>query len=421
MSGRAYSTQAPERAPRPVQRPENLNIGASNASAVGRAEAIEKLRAWLGLQFSRVSNSPIMTQIRDTDAVLAFLENAWFEFETTGVLPALSTTPPNSMGVLQSRIALPLELVGEVRPLIDLTEPSYKPRTSIDWNARLGIPEYRTQSDNLAAPEATCNTTTLAMILERLGYSREDLIVVMEKRFGITDANADEKTQVWEQKSRTYINSVMNDSAAYRRIRGTSSVSRDDRAGLAKEFREQAQLEDLIDMLLKDMGISRYGVISEPTKFLEELSGENAGNTEIIWNSNWSSLSEKVRNCLENGGAAALSFKHKGTRAKASHIVAVLSVESDGFKVDDPYGDVREDYNPRKWDDAYWSRNSNGDLRSSRDVQKNEQGDFDDWGVDWMVDLPDSEEKGKESFLTTNQITKGFKYVQLFHRPKEEE
>ena len=416
MSGQSHSHLAPERSSRPAARRANPGLGLSNAmtaSTLLRTTTIEQLRPWLQEQYTRISEIPVIAQIQESNAVLAFLENAWFSFEETGELPPLSSVPGPSILLEQSRVAIPMELASEVRPLIDLTEPS----GAIDWNARLGIPEYRTQSDNLVGPEATCNTTTLAMILERLGYSRQDLIEAMEVRFAVNDETQEERTQVWEQKALAYINSVMNDSRAYRRIRGQASVSRTERTAIAETFREQAQLEDLLDLLLKDMGLSRYGIISEPTMLLRELSGDQAGETEIIWNSHWDTLKEKVGSCLDNGGAAALSFRHKGTRGSDTHIVSILFVEEGGFEIDDPYGDVRADYNPEKYDDAYWARDEEDNLIQSRSRQRNQAGGFDDWGVDWMMDLPSFEEKGKETFLSSEVIRKGFNYVQLFHRP----
>ena len=424
MANRSYSTSAPESSPRPQRRSTNSDFGRTNSvsvNSIARATAIEELRPWLQQQYERVLQTPVMTHIREANRVLSFLEYAWSQFEEAGELPALESTSIQSLTFSQARVAIPMELAGEVRPLINMTETAHIPSGAIDWNARLGIPEYRTQSDNFAAPEATCNTTTLAMILERLGYSRSDLIEAMENRFGITASSAEERNRVWEQHALAYINTVMNDSNVYRRIRGQASVTRRDRAELAENFRERAQFEDLLDLLLEDMGISRYGIISEPTRLLRELSGDDAGNTEMIWSSNWTTLSEKVKNCVENGGAAALSFRHKGSRSAGTHIVSILVVEENGFRIDDPYGDVREDYNPRQYDDAYWSRNTSGNLIQSRtsSFQQNEAGEFDDWGVEWMLALPELEERGKETFLSTEQIRRGFNYVQLFHRPNE--
>ena len=68
---------------------------------------------------------------------------------------------------------VPTPLIDNARPLIETLEKVQ--------------PEYRTQSDNLIPPEASCNMTSLAMALERMGYGREDAMGAIDgelrKRF----------------------------------------------------------------------------------------------------------------------------------------------------------------------------------------------------------------------------------------------
>jgi hypothetical protein len=147
--------------------------------------------------------------------------------------------------------------------------------------------------------------------------------------------------------------------------------------------------------------------------------GRPTPTSEKLWEKRWNRLAPQVRECIENGGAAALSFKHKGSRHKdATHIVSILAVEDDGFRIDDPYGEIRSDYNRDAWDDAYWSRNENNRLIGDRDrsTQQNVQGDIDDWGTAWARDLSEEEERGRESFITSAQVRSSMFYVQLFYR-----
>ncbi len=64
-------------------------------------------------------------------------------------------------------------MIGTVRELIGQVEAQ---DGVSDWRARLGCPRYRNQVDNAVNGEATCGATTTAMIWERLGISRADVI-----------------------------------------------------------------------------------------------------------------------------------------------------------------------------------------------------------------------------------------------------
>jgi hypothetical protein len=95
--------------------------------------------------------------------------------------------PADSTG--KAKETVPTPLIDNARPLIEklerMTPDAATPGagtnpdgahigTGSDWNTKLGVPEYRTQSDNLIPPEASCNMTSLAMALERMGYGREN-------------------------------------------------------------------------------------------------------------------------------------------------------------------------------------------------------------------------------------------------------
>lgn len=404
------------------------SVAQGNTGQIERTQVIKSLQSWLQEQYAHIQNLPPEQKIPYAHSVLCGLEQAWQKYVQTGGLPALGVSATDSAS--ENNNPLPLELTGSIRPIISVveTDPNAKnvperAANGTDWNSRLGIPEYRTQSDNLAAPEATCNVTTLSMILERLGINRSDIIAALEKRLKIqedpTGESEVETDKQWSTAAAKYIDRIMQDSAAYKRIRGAGAVSRSARTELSTNFRDNAQMEDLLDMLLKDMGISRYGVVSEPERLLEAVRGDKPlPSTETLWNTKWDVLSAKVKACLDAGGAAALSFQHKGSRSSQTHIVAIIEVTSDGFKIDDPYGQIREGYNPRRYDDAYWSTNKKGNLIGSRSAssQQNESGEFNDWGVSWARSLSAEESRGKESSITKTQVAQGMQYIQLFYR-----
>ena len=170
---------------------------------------------------------------------------------------------------------------------------------------------------------------------------------------------------------------------------------------MAAEYRDRAQMEDLLDLLAHEIGVSRTSVISSPNRMLETITGGvNTPTTEQIWNRDWDSLSESVDSCLQAGGAAALSFKHKGSSSDSTHIVSILEVKEDRFVIDDPYGVVRADYDRRKREDAYWSRGEDGSLITSRSRshQRNEIGDTNEWGIGWARDLEEEKEDKKQPY-----------------------
>jgi hypothetical protein len=407
------------------QRTTNRPQGPSNATQVDRMRAIQKLNTWLESQRSRVERVSIMLKQTESHGVLQTVENTWVHYEKFGYFLEMPTTPSRDLNQEPAGIFLPTELAVNLRPFIEMTESAASASAEsssagVDWNTRLGIPEYRSQSDNLVAPEASCNVTTIAMILERMGIGREEVLAALESKMDISTLDSPEsRDESWIDTTLNYLNRQMRAGAAYRRVRGEASLSNTNRKSMAEDYREEAQMEDLLDLLLNEMGIQRTSIISEPDRLLSALSGENeAPTSEQIWDKNWDRLAPQVQECLENGGGAAFSFNHKGNRSDATHIVSILVVENDGFLIDDPYGEIREDYNKRAWDDAYWSRNEEDKIIGSRDrsSQQNESGEVDDWGTEWARDLREEESRGQESRISSAQVSKSMFYVQLFHR-----
>jgi hypothetical protein len=406
-------------------------VMASNASQVDRMQAIQQLNTWLEGQSTRLAAVNIMTQQAVAHGILQALENAWVQYERSGYLFEMPASTGMAFNQESAGIFLPTELTANIRPIIEVAEAagaanSEKAASGVDWNTRLGIPEYRTQSDNLVAPEASCNVTTLAMILERMGIGRDQVVAALENRMGIQLLESPEsRSETWVEDTLSYINRQMRSPKAYQRVRGEGYMSNNKRSELAGDYQDNAQMEDLLDLLLHQMGQSRTSAVSEPDRLLEELTrGQPTPSSDKIWGGGtagkWDNLAPRVRECIINGGGAALSFRHKGTRSRGTHIVSILAVQNDGFLVDDPYGDIRDDYMGKGYDDAYWSRNENGSLIHSRDRsdQRNETAGIDDWGTAWARELREEENKGQETIISKAQVESSMFYVQLFHRGK---
>ncbi len=472
------SSLAPETSLRPQARPEQASAGAGNAALQDvlndrqvRATAVSQITTWLSTQQAALEGLAGDAKVQRTEAVLSTLR-AWWTRAELGETVDFSQLPasPTVVAAPERPLPLPPELIGEVRPLITALEagidgaatstaggPEGSAHTATDWNTTLGVPEYRTQSDNLVGPEATCNTTTLSMVLERLGIGRDDVVRALEDRLKrqwidqarragtVTAARASQlegnlalvdeeegwdRDAAWKAAARRYLDAKMLDRS-YQRVRGQSAVSGDTRDAIAGEFRADAQMEDVLDMLVHHAGISRYSIVSEPDRVLDMVSNTGlAPTSDKIWGgASWGTISERVQAALESGGAAALSFHHKGTRQQgASHIVSIQEVQSGGLVVDDPYGQVRATYNPRAFDDAYFhadtyqQRQRDGSMVTKerviheRSVQKNQSHGFDDWGAGAARTMAADETKGDTSFMGRDQVTRAMKYITLFQR-----
>lgn len=479
---------APTRSQRPQVRPASLGqdqqrdpqaaSGPGNAALqdvlndrTERTRAISMMQTWLTSQQTALAGLEGQAKVDRAEAVLSTLETAWHQLLDGMKVDDLKLPEtPSTTNAQPIGIAMPPELVGEVRPVITMLEAGVdgvatdtaggaeaSAHSGTDWNTRLGVPEYRTQSDNLVAPEATCNTTTMAMVMERLGIGREDVVAALEERIKkkwikgakragtITAARAKEleanlalvddeeswdRDAEWKRSARSYLDAKMKDKS-YRRVRGQSSVSGDTRDDVAGDMLGDAQMEDLLDFLAHETGLSRYGIVGEPDQILEMVSntGLPAEGDKLWGGTAWKTVRDRTRATLEAGGAAALSFHHKGTRDRgASHIVSVQEVRDDGFVIDDPYGEIRSTYSNKRWDDAYFSsstyqqRDRSGrtvtkeKILQGRDARKNTKNGFDDWGAGAARSLDADESKGIDSFISKTQISSAMKYITLFTR-----
>lgn len=361
-------------------------------------------------------------------------------------------TSPSSNGTTASELSsfVPPEFIPVVRGLISQLDQGVEGATTSedrvaegsqhsgdDWNSRLGVPQYRTQSDNLAAPEATCNTTSFSMVLERLGISRQQVMDAVETRIkrrllrsqGRQDWRTADLSEVeltdenWETEIRRYLDAQQADTARYRRLRGqdTTGTERENIAGI---FRQNAQMEDLVDFLLNLIGVSRYSISGEADNVLDYIVPETGDQptTEMIENNSrnpWATTKETLRGVLDGGGAAMLSLYHKGRGENGTHIITVQRVTEGGIIVDDPYGQIRSTYRRNRTGDAYadpGSTRGGSAYRNVKDVNDLDNADDADWTAAAGVDLEDNESRGDTVELEDTQVEGMWRYVKVFRR-----
>jgi hypothetical protein len=308
--------------------------------------------------------------------------------------------------------------------------------------ADYGVNQYQTQSNNLASPEATCNGTSLSMVLERLGYSRQDLIEAIETKLkrtqyerslraqGLSDADVRKKmtefdpacvaltTEAWKSRVLTWLREENERGSGYQRLRGASQTDRQLQTW-AGEFRDNAGMDDLALFIMDLLDIERTTVNSgsNPEKLVsfvhDGIGAKTAKPTSERLDAGvgWTNAKARLKDCLEDGGAAMLSIRHKGRGSSGTHIVAVQVVESGGVRVDDPYGGAREDYRGNKAGDAYalpGKGRSDSGLRNQVDASR------DDWKM--SAEVSSDETRGASTFWSDDLVRTSLNYVQLFHR-----
>jgi hypothetical protein len=261
--------------------------------------------------------------------------------------------------------------------------------SNIDWNSRLGVPQYRTQSDNLTVPEATCSYTSMAMTLERFGNSRNDVIKAIDSKLSENKENPDIE-ELWKEKGEEFLKKISADaSSGYQKLRGNKGGLVGKEKELAKSFRKIGQMEDLIYFYkyLLSSSTSRIDTLSTyKDKLPEKINNPDYkdGDSGIISNRTDNLFSYKnsvkvykkfelehrnlIKKYLDQGGSIILSVNHKGE--SGSHIIHVQSIRADGIVVDDPYGSHAIDYRYGYSGDLFKGKNKTG-SRSSYDY-KNE-------------------------------------------------
>jgi len=444
--------------------------GQSTQPQLTRDEFITQYRDWLSQRLVEVSALDQATQPAVTRGLLEQMEGVFAGMQR-GVYPNLQTLDPSPVAtnVMGSGVmySAPPQLIHIARQLIALFERPAAGRlvgnnpegsrdgTNVDWNTRFGVPQYRTQSDNLAGPETTCSVSSMAMILERLGYGRPDVMNAIQQHLrrkywkeqnlkSKIEPTAAELASVvlpvdyFQTQVKSYLDKEndrplggKNNDSPYPRLRGTTQ-SAEQIASVSSEYQESAQLEDLLDFLryLKGWGEREEFLVGSST-IINTLDpdGEDRPAMQHIpkdANTTWASVREQIAECLDAGGAAMLSFFHKGAGKdkKGSHIVTVQYVTTGGLVVDDPYGGIREDYDHSKTEDAFAPKGSatrTDTFRNKVDRAAKGAADIDDVGDDWKVEyaqqLQIDESLGDTHFVADAVFDDSWNYVRLFQRP----
>jgi hypothetical protein len=280
----------------------------------------------------------------------------------------LSYVPPELISTVRALIRTLEVGVDGVPPATDSQVEGSK-HSADDWSSRLGVPQYRTQSDNLTSPEATCNVTTFAMVLERLGYSRADVIAAVEtelkKAWLIKQKRKPENEDLskvvlpegeWEKQLKIFLDKQDNRGKPYQKLRGVKSDT-DQLANMAKTFQSDAQMEDILSFLMNLLGHDLVAVNDNAENLLRLIEPTSAErpSKETIWinKSLWPRVKERMRETLDAGGAVMISLYHTGTKMKGgeeapTHLPFVQQVTNDGIVIDDPYGGMRSDYRLKK-------------------------------------------------------------------------
>lgn len=331
---------------------------------------------------------------------------------------------------------VPPQLVPVTRQLAELAEGG-SGKGAEDWNSRLGAQQYRTQSDNLAAPEATCNVTSMAMVLERLGYSRADVVAAVDRevkvRFlqsqgkkaeGVDLSGVELPKGRWGDEVLRYLDKQQGAGKAYQRLRGRDTGA-SERKQMAGAFQSDAQMEDLVDFLLSMMGIDRTTITPAAAKLLGriETTAGDRPSVEIVrkeGKNTWPVVRSRVHATLEAGGSAMMSLFHKGAGQSGTHLVVPQQVTQGGMVIDDPYGSIRADYDRTRKGDAYASAGKTrktSDLRNvPAQVDHDKDGAEDDWKVGASTNLAANERRGESNEQSDAVLSKAWNYVALYKR-----
>lgn len=128
-----------------------------------------------------------------------------------------ATVASDSTGTTTDATTVASDSVGTTPVVEETTDATTTTTTeATDWNAQLGVPQFRNQSDNLAPPEVTCSPTSFTMGAERLGYSRSDMIKAIDEK--LTGHRRKEyRKKKWKEtkyREQEYLNSEAGQAAA---------------------------------------------------------------------------------------------------------------------------------------------------------------------------------------------------------------
>ena len=417
-----------------------------------RAQFMKDYKGWLGERQAELEKLPADQRAAATERLLRQVEDVSVRFNS-GVytdISKLQTSPVSDPGKPQKSSFVPPELIGSVRGMIKGVEtPIAGAPTSADsktegslysgndWNSRLGVPQYRTQSDNLASPEATCNVTSMSMVLERLGYNRGDVVSAVERELKtkyLKDLKRDPSKEdlskvelpdkVWADTLTAYLKKNQGAGKTYQKLRGQETTDKQ-RKNIVDEYRDNAQMEDMLDVLLHLKGIDRTTITGNAESVLKAIEPDAVDRPTVttINNKTFEKSTAQIDEALKNGGAVMLSLRHKGKGQTGTHLITIQAITPEGVIVDDPYGGMRTDYDAGKTGDAYAdkgkTRGQSGYRNAvNRGTDANKDGVDDDWKVGSAQNPTGNESRGNSRLLPLSVLQSSMNYVSIYERPK---
>ena len=393
---------------------------------------------------------------------------------------------------------VPAEWITPLRSIIGIS-------SDYTWCKRLGVPWYRSQRDNLARPDATCNVTSIAMALERLGFDRTDLVAAIDSALGDYSPTYTSRDEQWEAELRSsdgYLADEFSDavnewkqslrskkdylgektsaptenneggalkkgalyentSKEFYRWNGSTWAAAVDsgwrkplsgqhslaevKNEVAPHFRNEGQLEDLLDFLMflnPDSGteISNVAAVVRDSRFrrimkdfsingdypvgltkdLERIAQANSQDTRrdvTTTFGKWEQLCATINDCLNKGGAVILSYRHKGTVARGStHIVSLQRAENSGLILDDPYGISRVGYLRQQDVTAYHGPEYDGATYSNA-YRNRTQNAISAWRISNRRSPNDNEVRGRDSVMLKETVYNALYYLRFIWRP----
>ncbi len=402
-----------------------------NQTTRDRAQYMAHLKVWLNARYAEVNALAGDAKKDRIKGILSLMESVCHQLEggTFPEIAGLSTSPAYEAHTYTS--FMPPELTLTVRQFIVALEAGEPVEGAtpaagdeIDWNARLGVSQYRTQSDNLAPPEVTCGPTSFTMGAERLGYSRADMIQAIDDKLRETMAAEATQAEVetkFEEKAEEFLESFATASNGYQKLRGNNESLGGHEDDLAAGFREWGQYEDLTYFFAWLNNIDRGNVASGSSQtVLDSLHDAHTGvdnaagsNSSIVSFGTGEKLTlahrQRIQDTLAAGGAVVLSLYHKGNQ-DGTHITTVREVTSEGLAMDDPYGQVNPAYRHGVAGDAFKDAGGSGgrgdyDWRNEPDYDASDPDYADrDFTREAAEELEADESRGQNEVLTWAQM-----------------
>ena len=419
-----------------------------------RDQFVADYKAQLGTRMEEIQKLPAAERAGRIESILKQVEDVSGRLNGGKFtdLARLNAAPSGGPGDPLENGFIPPELISTIRPFIKMVETEQQGATlsadrkvegslysGTDWNSRLGVPQYRTQSDNLASPEATCNVTTFSMALERLGYNRNDVEGAVERelkgkylREQKRDPNKEDLSKIelppeyYGDAVKKYLDANNSDALKnYQKLR-SKATTKDERKGYATDFHDNAQMEDQLDFLLHLNSINRTTINGNANKILEKIEPDASKRPEVVsrqLNAKYSydDMKREAGETFKGGGAAMMSVFHKGKGESGTHIVSLQNADTTGLTVDDPYGKMREDYRANKAGDAY-ALAGKGRANSGLSNAKHNGGtgtDAGDWKVSAAQGPSADERRGDSNHRSDEQVKSMLNYVTFFRRPSQ--